>query len=113
MIMDLLEILKAIKAGDRYERQGLCQNIIMQQKPGSGTMIKAAKLMDAWPKKHAGAADGYHVDGYDEYSFCRINGGFWENPRRLELLDWMIEQLEREEQDNLAVIDHIFGEAPQ
>jgi len=48
------------------------------------------KLCDKWPGRSSETC--YPVGGYDEFCEEELNGTMWNNPRRLELLDWLIEE---------------------
>lgn len=52
-------------------------------------------LMETWPDSSGDSH--FPVDGYEEY-FAIAHTDKWSNPRRLQLLNWMIAQLERDTQ---------------
>ena len=76
---------------------GICQHIdsYMQQHHADKQLRDAVRymrhhLMETWPDS---SGDSYFpVNGYEEYFHC--NADKWQNPRRLQLLNWMIAQLE-------------------
>jgi len=74
---------------------GICGNVIMQM--GNAYSKKTTKhiqkLRAAWPLNETGGCY-YPVGGYYEYMADQSNRTMWQNPRRIQLLQWMIEQTE-------------------
>ena len=77
---------------------GLCTNInsyIRCNYPDDKQLREAIRqlhrhLMTTWPD--SSGDNSFPVDGYEEYFI--ICADKWSNPRRLQLLNWMIAQLE-------------------
>lgn len=95
--MNALEALKKIRDdGPVCDYVGICGNIEELTKE---TMPYALKeLMVEWPANAAklySLRQNYPVEGTeDEYELSAEAGTLWENPRRHELLDWLIKELE-------------------
>ena len=89
--MNALEALKKIR-----DYVGICGNVEELTKE---TMPYALKvLMVEWPANAAklySLRQNYPVEGTeDEYELSAEAGTLWDNPRRHELLDWLIKELE-------------------
>ena len=58
---------------------------------------KLDSLVKSWPKAHGinfgNFGGNWPVGGHDEYCYERLTKEIWKNPRRLELLDYLIDQL--------------------
>lgn len=51
------------------------------------------ELIERWPNRDP-SSSVYPVGGEDEYETGRRFQGLWTNPRRIELLNWLIGELE-------------------
>lgn len=91
----LNEALRKIRNGDRCVSVGICRNV------EADTDLLA--LMRKWPL--AEGETSFPVGGAVEYRNERIAGTLWDNPRRLQLLDWLIEQT-----DPVSLKDRILAE---
>ena len=94
---ELHTALCAVKAGHRRPSCGIC-NAVMRELckvfSYEGDLESAEMyLSDAMLSWHKSFEDiNYPVGGYDEYIDEIKAGTIWQNPRRLELLDYLIEQ---------------------
>ena len=98
--MRLIDALKRIKTdGPVHADVGICVNVAKTVSWCAADQLKP--LLAKWPHVYTdegGYAWGeYPVGGYTEYTIGKIDGTLWDNPRRWQLLDWLIEQLEAEE----------------
>jgi len=80
---------------DFARQQGICANVILEMgnSYSKKTTKRIHKLMAAWPLNETG---GYYypVGGIEQYRVEEKEGILWHNPRRVQLLQWMIEQTE-------------------
>ena len=112
----LLHILKKVRSTKQTRAYGICGEVIHSLKKyymvGHGFSDKGPnyserceavtrvqtvlyKLMVQWPGGWYGEDDRYPVEGNEEkFSEALEAGLLWENQRRLELLDWLIKELE-------------------
>lgn len=93
--MTLLEILKQIRdSGPRQSDAGICYNVALIDEGVARKYSEITQLVKQWPE---GFSDKqFPVEGGFFYWKAKDEGTLWENPRRLALLDWCIEQLEKE-----------------
>lgn len=77
-----------------FQSAGICFNVLCQL-PVDDCLDEMYALMERWP----GASDDedFPVGGDCEYYQEVEDGTLWQNPARLELLDWLIDQLEGEQ----------------
>ena len=112
----LLHVLKEIRDTNKEKKYGICGEVIHSLKkyymvghgfsdkgPNYSERCKAVtrvqtvlyKLMVQWPGGWYGEDDRYPVEGNKEKFGEALEAGLlWENQRRLELLDWLIKELE-------------------
>lgn len=95
----LLDTLRHIRdVGAPVRNEGICVNVSRLTRDLLKTNYHLHKaldsLIDEWPNKYS--SWGYPVGGVAEYNRELINGTIWCNPRRIELLNWLITQLENE-----------------
>lgn len=93
----LLKNLRRIRdEGPQIPSSGICANVDYL-----GTRLPASLLLE-WP----GSIDplaAYPVEGsLSVYNRDAAEGTLWKNPRRLALLDWLIDTIEKELLDELA-----------
>lgn len=94
---ELHTALCAIKAGQRLEGTGICRSVraalgeaFTYENDIESAMTHLTEAMEAWPES---IGDKYcPVGGEAEYIKESICGTIWQNPRRLALLDYLIEQ---------------------
>ena len=114
----LLHILKKIRDTNKKKKYGICGEVIRRLKKwymvGHGFSDKSPnyserceavtrvqtvlyKLMVQWPGGWYSEDDRYPVEG-DMHRFDEAlrAGLLWENPRRHELLNWLIKELEHD-----------------
>lgn len=60
-----------------------------------GIRRELEQLMALWPKYSGSWC--YPVGGLEEFDIEEHKGTLWNNPKRIELLDWCIERLEAEQ----------------
>ena len=83
-------------AGPTIRANGICPHIDSYMRHDAKPLQHAVRLlrhhlMETWPDS---SGDSYFpVDSYKEY-FSFSTTDKWQNPRRLQLLNWMIAQLE-------------------
>ena len=95
--MDALEALKKIRNdGPVRDYVGICGNVEVLIKETMPYELK--ELMVEWPGNAAKLyllRQNYPVEGtWDGYEADSEAGTLWQNPRRHELLDWLIKELE-------------------
>ena len=95
--MDALEALKKIRDdGPVRDYVGICGNVEELTKETMPYELK--ELMVEWPANAAklhSLRQNYPVEGTgDGYEADSEAGTLWDNPRRHELLDWLIKELE-------------------
>jgi hypothetical protein len=84
----LLEALRKIRdEGAEYRDFGICGNVSSKELDSA-----LDSLMRDWPQ--AGGSFLFPVSGGPSYVYERDRGLLWVNPRRIELLNWMITSLE-------------------
>ena len=90
--MNALEALKKIR-----DYVGICKNV--EALTGETMPYELQELMAEWPANAAklhSLRQNYPVEGSgNEYEADSEAGTLWENPRRHELLDWLIKELEK------------------
>lgn len=94
----LHKALSQVKEKREFPGEGICPNVnhyLLQdyriiEAAASFEILK--ELMKEWPD--AGFNIYYPIDGFVEYVRA---GDLWENPRRLALLDYLIEQTKENE----------------
>lgn len=96
MAVHLLEALHHIKThGPKYTGRGICCNVYVQDHSDS-LQDKLQELIARWPDKTPSGCDLFPIEGSSQ-AYCRtINK--WQNPRRIALLDWLIAELEQEQE---------------
>lgn len=94
---ELHTALCAVKAEERVGNVGICRcvrielyDVFTYEGDIESAMWYLTEAILAWPKRFNDRA--YPVGGYDEYIDEDKAGTIWQNPRRLELLDYLIEQ---------------------
>ena len=119
----LLHILKKVRDTKQTRAYGICGEVIHSLKKyymvgrgfsdkepnysercGAVTRVQTVlyKLMVQWPGGWYGEDDRYPVEGNKEKFGEALEAGLlWENQRRLELLDWLIKELEDEPRKTL------------
>ena len=108
LVMTLLEILKAIKAGKRETHTGICGNIMRIDPANAHVHVeKLKKLWKRWPK-YSGTPyypvpdrSWFFEDGCPAWKFSGTDS-CWSiftcyGRDRRRLLNWLIQELEREE----------------
>jgi len=95
----LLDTLRHIRdVGAPIRTDGICYNVSRLTRPLMKVNYQLLKALDClmrkWPNKHPSVY--YPIGGVDEYNYELINDTIWRNPRRIELLNWLITQLENE-----------------
>lgn len=95
MAIHLLEALRHIRAnGPASTLCGICGNVADICGYYSTAVRQLEALLVTWPDR--ASDDRFPVEGcLFEYA---LDDNKWQNPRRIALLDWLIEQLEQEEQ---------------
>ena len=102
--MTLLEALKKIKENPD-KRRGICFNLFyliaeLSDKEFRDTDESLKSLFKQWPDHHRkgdGSLDlDFPVGGYMEFTKQSCDGTLWQNPKRIALLDWCIQTLEKE-----------------
>ena len=99
--MTLLEALRQIKSNPIKE-YGICGNLeallIKEFVEPGGVYFSLEGLFKAWPDCHQlfGMPDiGFPVGGHRKYREEVNNQTLWQNPKRIALLDWCIQTLEK------------------
>lgn len=96
MAIHLLEALRHIRTnGPKRTNSGICCNVYVQDHSDS-LQDELKELIARWPDKTQSGYDQFPIEGSPSAYNRTINK--WRNPRRLALLDWLIAQLEQEEQ---------------
>ena len=95
--MNALEALKKIRDdGPVRDYVGICENV--EDLTEETLPYELKELMVGWPANAAklhSLRQNYPVEGSrDGYEAGAEAGTLWENPRRHELLDWLIKELE-------------------
>ena len=95
----LLDALRHIRdVGAPVRNDGICYNVSRLTRPLVETNYHLLKVLDSlihkWPKKDSSLA--YPVGGIKEFFWELKNGTLWNNPRRIELLNWLIMRLKNE-----------------
>ena len=105
--MTLLEALRQIKSNPPYQAYGICGNLealLIKESEELGRVYfrlgdELGELFKAWPdcRRLFGMPDiGFPVGGHIQYRQEVKNGTLWQNPKRIALLDWCIQTLEKE-----------------
>jgi hypothetical protein len=90
----LLEALRKMRdEGVKYRDVGVCGNITRVDPNSEELDYVLENLMLGWPQ--AGSSRLFPVDGRDSYEYERGEDLLWVNPRRIELLNWLITSLEQ------------------
>lgn len=95
MSQELLEVLKEIKHRPVRLDQGICGNLrtTVGDEKWKVMSLHLRAMMDKWPERLPNRF--YPVEGTQErYMADAANRILWQNPRRIALLDWLIEELE-------------------
>lgn len=102
----LLDALRYIRdVGPIHRHVGICSNVREVLKRiggpeinlyGSAVMYRMHQMFETWPRAAVPNAWHYPVCGRKEYDMESWVGTLWTNPRRIELLNWLIVQLENE-----------------
>lgn len=96
----LPELRKGKDNGCFYACNGICSNVddyLFAVYDGEVCGIACVRLPDIiarWPDMGAFNCI-YPVGGHAEFEEERWSGAVWKNPRRIELLEWLIEELEK------------------
>jgi len=96
---NLLTALMSIRDNGAVVRdEGICHNIKLlllgaNRKYLLHSMDYLHQLMMEWPKKFSWL---FPVGGIIEYDKDNFNNTMWTNPKRIELLNWLIMRLENE-----------------
>lgn len=90
----LAALINLRDAGPAVRADGICPHIDSYMRHDAKPLQLAVRrlqhhLMETWPDSSGDSH--FPVDGYEEY-FSHADK--WSNPRRLQLLNWMIAQLE-------------------
>lgn len=76
------------------KKEGICYHVFKIKKPN--TPFDMEDLLITWPKCYVWASgtksSSYPVDGISGYRIDQHTNTIWSNPKRIELLDWLIEQ---------------------
>lgn len=89
----LLEALRKIRdEGPVGRAAGICSSVYVLTQHDRVVENAMDDLAMSWPGVYPSLA--FPVDGSDNYYADRAKGALWANPRRIELLNWMIVQLE-------------------
>lgn len=98
---ELHRALVAVKTGPVDRLHGICGNVGAKLyarrwwrewlAPYNMCLHELGNLVTAWPSRHP-TQPLYPVDGLVIYGYEASIGTLWENPRRLALLDWLIEE---------------------
>lgn len=99
---ELLEVLKAIKQNpDKHT--GICGNVCDKTDTTPNRyydyfMPRLHALIKQWPEGlESDEESNYPVEGSKTKFRCdRDDGKLWDNPRRHELLNWLIERIKNE-----------------
>jgi hypothetical protein len=94
--MTILEALKYILEKNPVDfRVGICKNveIITGYRQSINFLV-----FDRWPERKR-CSFMFPVEGHDSYYADKQANRLWENPRRWELLNWLIEYYEYEEKN--------------
>ena len=91
----LAALINLRDAGPLIPANGICPHIDSYTQHEDKHIRDAVRrlqhhLMETWPDSSGDSH--FPVDGYEEY--FSIHADKWQNPRRLQLLNWMIAQLE-------------------
>lgn len=91
----VLQRLIEVRDGNRLE-VGICGNVLSIFETCDLKYDQADELLDElilrWPERDESFI--YPIGGQRQYHEERDAGTLWQNPRRLALLNWMIEELE-------------------
>ena len=102
--MTLLEALRQIKENPDKTR-GICFNLLylIAELPIKDFLDREDclnNLFKQWPDHHRtfdGSLDlDFPVGGYKEFAKQAADGTLWDDPKRIALLDWCIQTLEKE-----------------
>lgn len=92
---NLLDALVALRQPEnRTAWAGICYNV--QERVADRDCVNIAccaikELMQRWPGRAIDAHPGYPVEGSCAgYETSRFYAGLWADPRRMELLEWLI-----------------------
>ena len=91
----LAALINLRDAGPAIAADGICPHIdsyVLAHYPNCKHAVRNLQhhLMETWPDSSGDSS--FPVDGYEEY--FSISADKWSNQRRLQLLNWMIAQLE-------------------
>lgn len=96
----ILEALRKIRdEGPKDRGAGICANVLVHtacvETPYSIHAVdyRLQAMFAEWPSF---VTELHPVDGGREYTWGRYNGTLWNNPRRHELLHWLISYMENE-----------------
>ena len=98
---ELHRALVAVKTGPVNQMHGICGNVSQKLHsrrwwrewlaPYGMCMHELRNLAAAWPSRHR-TQPLYPVDGLGTYGYELSMATLWDNPRRWQLLDWLIEE---------------------
>lgn len=94
----LLAALIYLQRNGPATSDGICAHIDSYLAEHSSRLVQVEasrlrhNLMETWPDSCGDSA--FPVEGYAEYHSCHDK---WQNPRRWQLLNWMITQLEAQQ----------------
>lgn len=97
-LVELREVVPQLKLGQLHTRFslkiGICANVHAYFGKHGDESIYLKNIMRQWEGK-ATFTCMYPVGGPEEYDRESLSQTLWLNPRRLELLDWLIEELQK------------------
>lgn len=108
----LLKALKQVREDAGKGTSGICGEVFkwlkeycMDEERHSvieATMRELQAMMNKWPGGGRRLDDRYPVEGSGyKYTIALIEQKLWSNPRRLDLLNWLIKELENEPRKTL------------
>ena len=74
----------------------ICHTICSRLVPIQGVCSMLTSISNRWPER--AESDTFPVDGFEWYSKDLENGTTWKNPKRIKLLDFLIERIQNHPQ---------------
>ena len=97
LLAELINLRANLDAGNTPSyHSAICDTIRSRLIPIQGVCSMLTSISNHWPERVE--SDTFPVDGFDGYGKDLENGTTWKNPKRIKLLDFLIERIQNHPQ---------------